>query len=350
MSGWWKRLGQWEHWPFAVFYAPLLPAWLRNYTRSRSLWYFSAANPTLTYGGFEGESKSEQYVQLPPHLCPKTVVVQPGTPLDAVWQQMAAAGLQFPLIAKPDVGMKGILFRRLQNRGQLEQYHASMPAAYLVQEFLPHPLEVSIFYCRMPGNAQGTITAFIQKDLLQVEGNGKDTLAQLVQSDPDVMPYYAAAARHWGAKMEEVLPRGETLVLSHVANLVNGARFRNLKHLINEQLTAVFDDISRESQFYYGRYDIKCNVATDLHNGKGFYILEFNGAGSVPNHVFTGTYTLAGAYAEIARHWNLLYHISKANRDLGFRLPGTAEGRRFMQGTRQHFNQLKALDKNLVLL
>ncbi|WP_132052248.1 ATP-grasp domain-containing protein [Pseudocnuella soli] len=349
MSGWRKRIGQWEHWPFPVFYAPLLPAWLRNYARSRSLWYFAAANPTITYGGFEGESKSEQYVQLPAHLCPKTVVVQPGTPYDVVLQQVANAGLQFPLIAKPDVGMKGILFRKLEGAAQLAQYHNRMPAAYLVQEYLDHPLEVSIFYYRMPGTDCGTITALIQKDLLQVQGNGRNTVAQLVQRNADTRPYYDAAVRHWGAKMNEVLPDGETLVLSHVANLVNGARFKNLQHLIDAQLTAVFDEISHQSQFHYGRYDIKCHQQTDLHTGKNFYILEFNGAGSVPNHVFTGTYSLGGAYAEIARHWDILYRISKANRDRGFRVPSTAEGRRFMKGMRQHFDQLKALDKTLVL-
>ena len=344
-----QRLLQWQHWPFFIFHTPLVFAWLRNYLRSRSLWYFTAANPKLTFGGFEGESKSEQYALLPPHLYPRTVIVNPGENIEDVKERIAAAALEYPFVVKPDVGMKGILFRKIYQSGQLEAYHRQMPATYLVQEFVQLPLEVSVFYCRMPDAEKGVITAFIQKDLLQVKGDGRSTLSQLVRRDPEANCFYPEASRQLGKQMEQVLPEGKPFVLSHVANLMNGARFINLRHLIDERLCGVFDAISHQCHFYYGRYDIKCTAPTDLHTGKGFHILEFNGAGSVPNHIYTGTYTLLQAYAEIIKHWNWLFAISDAHRKKGFRYPGTVEGQMFLQGSKKHFNRLKALDRELVL-
>ncbi|HYV55770.1 MAG TPA: hypothetical protein VE933_14375, partial [Chitinophagaceae bacterium] len=70
-----QRLFNWELWPFYVLYAPIGPIWFWYCFRSRSFWFFSSSNPTITFGGFEGESKREMYEQLPPDSHPKTIYV-----------------------------------------------------------------------------------------------------------------------------------------------------------------------------------------------------------------------------------------------------------------------------------
>lgn len=52
-----NRVTDWKHWPFSVFYFPLFFAWAWYCIKSRSMWFFSTSNPTLTFGGFEGETK-----------------------------------------------------------------------------------------------------------------------------------------------------------------------------------------------------------------------------------------------------------------------------------------------------
>jgi len=111
----------------------------------------------------------------------------------------------------------------------------------------------------------------------------------------------------------------------------------------------VFDDISRNNRFYYGRYDIKCESIEDLKDGKNFYILEFNGAGSVPNHIYTGTYTLAQAYKEILSHWKLMFEASEINHKEGNPYWSFMKGHLFLKNSKKHFNVLKKLDKELVL-
>lgn len=169
----------WHHWPFFLFYFPLSFSWVGYYIKSRSLWFFTASNPTIDFGGFEGEGKYSMYNQLPAHLCPQSLLVEPQLSFKEVFRLVQEKGFTYPFIVKPDVGMKGILFRIIEREEQLEMYHEHMPAPYLIQEFLDYPYEVSVFYCRLPDEKKGTITAMIQKNLLEVKGDGTSTLREL---------------------------------------------------------------------------------------------------------------------------------------------------------------------------
>ena len=82
------RLLHWEHWPFLLFYSPIALVWAWYCLRSRSLWFFSSSNPTLTFGGFEGEGKREMYEQLPPGSYPKTIFLSKSEPFESVLQKV----------------------------------------------------------------------------------------------------------------------------------------------------------------------------------------------------------------------------------------------------------------------
>ena len=344
-----NRLTDWEHWPFLLFYFPISYAWLWSYIKSGSFWFFTASNPTLTFGGLEGESKSEMYKQLPAHLCPRSIYITPSAPFADVVQQVRMQRMEYPFVVKPDVGMKGILFRKIENEAQLEKYHRHMPVDYIIQQFLDLPHEVSVFYYRKPGTSKGRITALIQKDLLEVTGDGTSALSELLKRHPGVEGLLPKIMKQQGKHLEGVLGNGEKFCLSHIANLVNGAKFKNLYDKVDDKLVGVFDDISHNNQFYYGRYDIKCFSVNDLKEGKNFYILEFNGAGSVPNHIYTGTYTLMQAYKEILMHWRLLLEASEINNKKGHRYWSFIKGHCFFKNSKKHFNMLKKLDKELFL-
>ena len=344
-----KRLTDWEHWPFYLFYFPISYAWPWYYFKSRSLWFFTASNPTLAFGGFEGERKSVMYQQLPAHLCPRSIYIKPSTPFADVLHKVETEKMEYPFIVKPDVGMKGILFRKIENEKQLEKYHRYMPADYIIQDFLDQPLEVSVFYYRKPGNDKGRITALIAKDLWEVTGDGFSTISELAARHPEAKGLLQKIKNQHGQGLERVLNTGEIFCLSHVANLFNGAKFINLTYKVDEKLVKVFDEISLNNEFYYGRYDIKCESIEDLRDGKSFYILEFNGAGSVPNHIYTGTYTLGQAYKEILLHWKLMFEASEINHKEGNHYWSFMKGHLFLKNSKKHFNVLKKLDKELVL-
>lgn len=335
-------LTNWKHWPFYVFYAPLLPAWVGYYIKSRSLWFFSSSNPTITFGGFQGETKSEIYKQLPSSLIPETLFISPKEDFNNVQQKLSASSIVFPFVVKPDVGLKGYLFRIVDTTEQLQQYHNTIKSDYLIQQLLTMPIEISVFYIRMPWKKTGEITAIIQKELSHVTGDGKSTLQQLIEANKEINDVREKLLKKFSDRLHEVLPAGEKFILSYIANIPNGAMFTDVTHLANDKISAFFDGLSLPAQFCYGRYDIKCNSLDDFLNLHNIYLLEFNGSGSVPNHVFAGKFTIPQAYKEIKRHWKALYEISKYYNKNGYPYWSFLRGTKFV---RSSYNGIKSMKK-----
>jgi hypothetical protein len=111
----------------------------------------------------------------------------------------------------------------------------------------------------------------------------------------------------------------------------------------------IFDEISLGAQFYYGRYDIKCQSIEDLKKGKNFTILEFNGSGAEPNHVYHAGYSLFDAYGVFLRHWKVLYEISRYNKQHGVPYWPLIKGWKFLQAAKKNLELLEQKDKEILV-
>ncbi len=343
-----EKIWNWELWPFWLRYLNITPMWALYCLKARSFWFFSASNPTLTFGGFEGESKKEMYEQLPPSSYPKTIYIQPGVPFESVQQLLQTNGFSYPFIVKPDVGMAGILFRKIDLEPQLKNYHAKMPVEYLVQELVTLPIEFSVFYYRYPNKEKGVITGLLQKEPMHIIGDGIATIQDLIQIHPKAKHRQEELTAWHSEKLEAVLSAGEKYYLTHAANLNRGGSFINLHHEIDARLLAVFDELNKYSKyFFYGRYDLKAASLADLKKGRNFIVLEYNGSGAEPNHVYNSGYTLRKAHAEILKHWKVLYEISVYNHKQGIRYTPFAEGRRYLNAAKKHFATLTKIDSSM---
>jgi hypothetical protein len=339
-----QRLFNWELWPFYLLYAPIGPVWFWYCLKARSMWFFSSSNPTLTFGGFEGESKKEMYDQLPPDSYPKTIYILHDLPFEEVRKKVIEHGFKYPFIVKPDVGMKGILFRKVDNDEQLRKYHERIPVEYIVQELIDLPIELSVFYYRHPTQQKGTISGFIQKELLEVYGDGKSTLWELILQHPRAKFRQEEMHHRHEHRLQRVLNKGQHFYLSYAGNHNRGARFINLYNLVDDELLKVFDDLSHYTdKFYYGRYDIKCTSIEDLKKGN-YSILEFNGCGAEPNHIYDAGISIGKAYGEILKHWKVLYQISKYNHQNGTPYWSYSRGYKFLKEARRHFKMLEKYD------
>ncbi len=339
-----QKIVNWELWNFYVLYLPISPVWLWYCLRSRSFWYFSSSNPTITFGGFEGEGKKEMYDQLPMELVPRTIYIMHDLPYENVERIVHEAGFSFPFIVKPDVGMKGILFRKIDNADQLRKYHEKVPVEYIVQDLVDLPVEVSVFYYRHPAEQKGIVSGFIHKELLQVKGDGQSTLRQLVEQHPRAKFRLEEMEHRHGHLFDRVIPEGEIFYLSYAGNHNRGAQFTNLHNEINEVMHQVFDELSHNTRFYYGRYDIKTTSIDDLKQGKNFLILEFNGCGAEPNHIYDCGMSLWKAYGVILEHWKALYRISRHNHKNGTPYWSFKKGWNFLKESGRHFKMLEKYD------
>jgi len=341
-----RKITNWEAWPFKLIYAPITPVWLWYIIKSGAIWFFTPSNPKLTFGGMEGEPKKEMYDLLPDELYPSTFNVLPKEDMAVIKTKLQQRKIEYPLIVKPEVGGQGILFRKIDTEEEFLHYHSLMPFEYIVQNLIHYPMEVSVFYIRHPKDAKGMVTGFLHKIPLQVTGDGKHTLVELVMQHPKGNKRIGELHSKHKERWEEVLPAGEKYMLSYAANHNRGAHFVDLKEHIDEKLVNLLDKISlRIDDFFYGRYDIMCSNVEDLKNGKNFSILEYNGCGAEPNHFYDTGYTLFGAYREILKHWKALYQISKYNhKEKGIKPWSMQKGRKFLRDTQVLYKKMKEVD------
>lgn len=348
MKAFFNKLFNWERWSYDVIYLPIDIFWLWYGLKARHFWYFTPVNPTLIFAGFEGGSKKEMYEQLPEWSYPTTIFIQPTDAFESIKDKMKAAGLQYPVVVKPDSGMAGVLFRIIKDDEHLKIYHQSVGELYVLQKCIDTGLEYSVYYIRYPGQTKGIITGLIVKDYLQVTGDGSKTLAALV-SEHAVAKYkteklHKMHAENW----DRIITAGEKYLLNPAGNHNTGAKFINLNHEIDARLCEVFDKISNATpQYYFGRYDLKCTSLEDLKNGKNIDILEFNGAGAAITHVFDRNMSYFSALKEIVRHWRHLYKIGRINNKKGVPYWGFWKGYRFMQKAKRNFRRMSAIDKQI---
>jgi hypothetical protein len=335
----------WENWPLCIKYILLSPIWIWLCIKSRSVWFFTSSNPTITFGGFEGEAKKEMYRQLPMTSYPATLYISCNESFKELNRKLNTGLFTFPLAAKPDVGMSGLMFRKISSIEDLRKYHAAMKVDYILQAYIDYPIEISVFYVRYPGEKNGKVTGVVKKEGLSIKGDGVHNLLQLIQKDPRTRKRLQELKCKHRDDLEKVIPAGFTFPLSDALNLSRGGKLVTLEHEIDERLTGAFDKIADYAgHFYYGRYDVKCLSLEDLKNFKNFCILEFNGAGADPHHVYGGNKTFLEALRVILMHWKVLYEISAINRKAGVRRWTFIKGVKHMWWSHWHFKRLTKLD------
>ncbi|GGB12589.1 NRDE family protein [Puia dinghuensis] len=313
-SRFWTRLTHWEYWPTHVVYGPIYPYWFWLSLKARSFFFFNAANPRIEYAGFTHERKSEIYNQIPGKYYPRTQLCLRGTDWAILKKQLESRSFTFPLIAKPDIGERGTQVSLVKTTDELEAYCRSSPVDFLVQEYIPYDNEVGIFYARIPGEPKGFITSIVGKELLAVTGDGRSTIRTLLRQTPRFHLQLPVLAQHYGDLLETVLPKGISHTLVPYGNHCRGAKFFDWTDRITPELTDMIDSVCRQiPDFYYGRLDIRFADWGSLLQGRKFSIIELNGAGSEPTHIYDPDHSLFFAWKEIIRHWRLLYTISLIN-------------------------------------
>lgn len=309
-----QPIGKIERLPKWLLCIPLVAQWFWLGLRYRSLTLPSCVNPAIETGGLAGETKLETLSLIASEhagwVAP-TSPVPPGADSQTV---CVAAGLSFPLIAKPNIGWCGYGVRRIDDVAQLAAYAAEFPAnaTYLLQAFVPGPLEAGLFYMRRPCETLGHLIAIAVRHQPQVIGNGTHSVAQLAAADARLrrtkLPPEAAAC----------IPRaGQPVMLSTVASLRVGGRYENAFALHTPGLEARVDAIARSmGGFNFGRLDVRFTSTAALQAGM-FQIIEINGAGSEAIQFWDPDIGLFAAYTGVFRKQKMLFALGAAYRLLG---------------------------------
>lgn len=338
------RIFNWEYWPSHLIYGPVVLYWCWLSLKARSFFFFSAANPGIANSGFIQENKNEIYKIMPPQYYPRTRLYKPGGHIARLLRELKNDGIGFPLIAKPDIGQKGIGVRLLHDETDLRKYNDNSKVDFLIQEYVPYEMEAGIFYYRFPGEASGHLTGIAGKEFLHVTGDGRSSLETLLLKDDRHFLQLSNLRRTDAEALKEVLPDGEQKTIVPYGNHSRGAKFIDLSSKITNELTRSIDHVCQQIPgFYYGRLDIRFRSWEELSMGEHFSVIEVNGAGSEPTHMYDPSHSILFAWKEICRHWRLMYTISKMNaKREGLKLMGMQQGVKMINA---HFMYLRKLDQ-----
>jgi hypothetical protein len=251
------------------------------------------------------------------------------TDLNRAVSMMESNNLSFPIVAKPDIGWNGYGVRLIEDRTQLSKYISSFPSdeKMILQRPVNYDGEAGIFYVRIPGEDHGRIYSITLRYFPYVVGNGESTLRELILNDPRTRLradlYLGEKQQHLGFRQEDLdhTPReGELIRLAFIGSLRVGGLYRDAGYLITPELTGCFDRIARSMpEFYYGRFDVRFESTDLLKEGKGFSIIEINGAGAEAIQAWDPNVHLLKLYREFFKAQSLLFKVSALNRKRGFK-------------------------------
>jgi len=368
---------KYEYWPTLAFYWPISLWGPLQALRAGHPCFFTSLNPGWEGGGIGFESKYGILRDLPAALRPATLrtvpardgsgevatmtsrypaevrsgTVTPATlPADnpaTVLAALADNGISFPLIAKPDVGFRGRLVRRIENAEQLTSYLSANPIPLLLQELIELPVELGVLYYRMPGQARGCITSVTRKRFLSVTGTGQSSLRELVQADDRAKRQLPRLEREYHTVLDQVVPAGEVVALGTIGNHSKGTAFLDGRELITPALVAIFDRIADQlPNFTYGRFDLRCASPEGLLKGE-CKILEINGALAEPTHFYDPSRNnYFSAVRDIMAHWYRIGTISRIQIKRGVRPVPLRPMLRKLFALKRYVRYLRHLDEN----
>ena len=327
-----RPVGRLERLPKWLNLIPMITqwAWLSIVYRSASL--PSAINPAILAGGMVGEGKLDYFETMGSHALANTaaftaVINQGPDGMEAALAAMAAAGLSYPIIAKPDIGWCGFGVRLVRNGSELSGYLARFPRGerIVLQRFVTEEGEAGLFYVRRPDEARGRLTGILLRHFPRVQGDGVTSIADLIAANPRLCRLGRDGLSEPCCDTAGIPADGETVRLSTIGSTRVGGLYEDATPLITEVLTDAIDAIARDmTDFHVGRFDVRYESLDHLLAGD-FTIIEVNGAGSEAVHAWDPKFTLREAYAIVFAKQRMLFEIGDMMRRRGHRPIGLAK-------------------------
>ncbi|MCH2044454.1 MAG: hypothetical protein MK212_10095 [Saprospiraceae bacterium] len=203
------RLSNWEYCPMGLTSIPTFFYWLYLSARARSFFGFSATNPGIESGGMIGELKEDIHQLIPNDLMPLTAFVPAGTSEEGAVQIFQEKGFEYPIIAKPDIGGRGVGVRKIKNEEGLKAYQRDQAnVAYHLQAFVDYEIEAGVMHYQMPDSEESGIISVTLKEFLSITGDGVSTCMDLIEDNPRAILVKDTLIEKYGERLQRVLPNG----------------------------------------------------------------------------------------------------------------------------------------------
>lgn len=318
--------GRFENLPKSLNLVPMVSQWIWLGLRYRSFTLPSSANPQIRAGGLVGETKQEYFECMGSYarqFIAEFVVVTVDAKYSetSVLDQLRKAGLQFPLVAKPELGWCGYGVRLLDSAKELAAYVQAYPQnkRFLLQRFLSEEGEAGLFYLRDPVTDESELLGILLRSYPQVVGDGHSSIKQLIDQQPRLHRLLESNLHQPGFDLAEVLKADEARRLSLIGSTRVGGLYCDGSRHATASLLAKVDAIARDmGALHVARFDVRFNSIADLEEG-AFTIMEVNGAGSEAVHAWDPSYTIPEVYRMVFAKQRKLFAIANEMRKQGHR-------------------------------
>ncbi len=300
------RIKNHEYWPSVIHYLPVLPLFMSLHPL-KEMAKLTALNPGYAPdGGINEDSKSALNTRLPedPALLDLVCVdAEPDieqrfvTATDAIKANESLDG--YPIIAKPDLGWRGVGVAKIEDQQQLRVYLLNHPEPIVLQRFHPGPCEFGVLWVRNPesipapidDSAQGSIFAITVKHFPVLSGDGVRSIRRLILAHPRHRHQARVMIEFLKATQHRIPAQGETITLSIAGSHAQGAMFTDGQHLLTDTLEQRIDQIAsgfcddQANGFDIGRFDLRSESTQAFSRGE-FGIVELNGLTSEPSNMY----------------------------------------------------------------
>ena len=252
-KAWYIKLTHFEYWPSWFFY---IPVWIQHgwlAIKTKNLFFFLTTNPAID-GFILSDSKFKTLQLVPNAYKPKMLFVNSKASGTEVLESMKNMNIHFPIILKPDIGFRGLKVAKIENEPMLISALNKLRVDHIIQDYIDGALEVGIFYFRFPNERKGQIPSVTIKAFLEITGDGKHTLAELIEQKPRAILQKDKLAEKFSEIWSAVTSEGEVITLEEIGNHNRGTQFINGNDLVDDALLKVFDDLSHNMKGFYYQY------------------------------------------------------------------------------------------------
>jgi hypothetical protein len=316
--------GAFERIPKWLNLFPMVAQWLWLGLRHGSMTLPSSVNPQITTGGMVGDGKLEYFRSMGVLARAATadfIAVATDCDPGRYRAQMQAAGLGFPIVAKPDLGWCGYGVRLLESWLEFEAYFRAYPAneKFLLQRFIPDEGEAGVFYVREPGHAKGRLIGLLLREFPKVTGDGIRPVRELIAADIRLRRLIDNELHECRFDPDYIPLKNQTVRLALIGSTRVGGAYFDGTQFITPQLSQRVDEIAKDmGTFHVGRFDVRFETLASLGAGD-FTIMEVNGAGSEAVHAWDPKYSIRDVYRIVFAKQRLLFAIGAACRKAGHR-------------------------------
>jgi hypothetical protein len=322
-------VGKLEQLPKWLNLIPMVAQWVWLSLRHGSFALPAAANPAITAGGMVGEGKAEYFRIMGAHALSYTADFANFEncevhALQAAEEAMHEAGLEYPLIVKPDIGWCGFGVRLVRDRAELRLYLAHYPVRenIILQRFIAFEGEAGLYYIRHPGEERGKLVGILLRSFPRVVGDGIRSVAALIAAHPRVRRLGQDGLSEPCCNPSYIPRPAEIVRVSITGSTRVGGLYNDASCLITQELDAAIDAIAKDmTSLHVARFDIRYESLGALRSGRAFKIIEVNGAGSEAVHAWDPKYSLFEAYKIVFEKQRVVFAIGAAMRQRGYKPP-----------------------------